>query len=166
MADVQQQLIKLQQDLLDSIANRDWETYAELCDESLTAFEPEAGTSQHISVIFVTQTMALRVDCSAMGQCLLLLLLLLPPLVWFMQMPSSRTADQAAMQICTVQTTCLTITVLQPLTAWFRGLLLLRCCSWPFGAGPAFSQVGGISMQHSAPFLQFVEVLPHALSRA
>jgi hypothetical protein len=43
MADVQAQLIELQQDLLDSIANRDWQTYSELCDESLTAFEPEAG---------------------------------------------------------------------------------------------------------------------------
>lgn len=40
----QQQLIKLQQQLLDSIANRDWDTYEDLCDESLTAFEPEAGT--------------------------------------------------------------------------------------------------------------------------
>jgi hypothetical protein len=45
MADVQAHLLKLQQDLLDNIANRDWQTYSELCDESLTAFEPEAGNT-------------------------------------------------------------------------------------------------------------------------
>jgi hypothetical protein len=45
MEETQAYLIKLQQALLDSIANRDWQTYAELCDESLTAFEPEAGNA-------------------------------------------------------------------------------------------------------------------------
>jgi calcium/calmodulin-dependent protein kinase (CaM kinase) II len=38
----QQQLIDLTQQLLDSIAGGDWETYARLCDPSLSAFEPEA----------------------------------------------------------------------------------------------------------------------------
>ena len=36
------ELLALTQRLLDSIANRDWATYEELCDPSLTAFEPEA----------------------------------------------------------------------------------------------------------------------------
>jgi calcium/calmodulin-dependent protein kinase (CaM kinase) II len=35
------QLIRLTQDLLDSIDQRDWSTYQQLCDETLTAFEPE-----------------------------------------------------------------------------------------------------------------------------
>lgn len=39
----EQELIRMQQLLLDSIANRDWNVYTELCDETLTAFEPEAG---------------------------------------------------------------------------------------------------------------------------
>jgi hypothetical protein len=39
----EQEIIKLSHDLLQSIADRDWATYSELCDESLTAFEPEAG---------------------------------------------------------------------------------------------------------------------------
>ena len=43
MSDVShQQLIDLTQQLLDSIAGGDWETYARLCDPSLSAFEPEA----------------------------------------------------------------------------------------------------------------------------
>jgi calcium/calmodulin-dependent protein kinase (CaM kinase) II len=37
-----QQLLALNQRLLDSIAAADWSTYQELCDPSLTAFEPEA----------------------------------------------------------------------------------------------------------------------------
>jgi calcium/calmodulin-dependent protein kinase (CaM kinase) II len=37
-----EELLQLNQRLLDSIANGDWATYAELCDPSLTAFEPEA----------------------------------------------------------------------------------------------------------------------------
>jgi calcium/calmodulin-dependent protein kinase (CaM kinase) II len=37
-----EELLQLNQRLLDSIATADWNTYAELCDPSLTAFEPEA----------------------------------------------------------------------------------------------------------------------------
>ncbi len=37
------ELLALNQRLLDSIARADWITYAELCDPSLTAFEPEAN---------------------------------------------------------------------------------------------------------------------------
>ena len=36
-------LLSLSQDLLDSIDQRDWDTYKQLCDEALTAFEPEAA---------------------------------------------------------------------------------------------------------------------------
>jgi calcium/calmodulin-dependent protein kinase (CaM kinase) II len=36
------ELLHLNQRLLDSIAAADWPTYQELCDPSLTAFEPEA----------------------------------------------------------------------------------------------------------------------------
>jgi calcium/calmodulin-dependent protein kinase (CaM kinase) II len=43
MADaLTQELLQLNQRLLDSIAGADWKTYEELCDPSLTAFEPEA----------------------------------------------------------------------------------------------------------------------------
>jgi calcium/calmodulin-dependent protein kinase (CaM kinase) II len=37
-----QQLLQLTRRLLDAIAARDWQTYEDLCDVSLTAFEPEA----------------------------------------------------------------------------------------------------------------------------
>src|SRR5438477_1189783 len=37
-----QELLALNQRLLESIATGDWATYQELCDPSLTAFEPEA----------------------------------------------------------------------------------------------------------------------------
>lgn len=37
------ELLAVSQRLLDSIADRDWGAYSELCDESLTCFEPEAG---------------------------------------------------------------------------------------------------------------------------
>ena len=37
-----EELLRLSQRLLESIAQRDWSTYHELCDPSLTAFEPEA----------------------------------------------------------------------------------------------------------------------------
>lgn len=40
---VEQDLLKFSHELLQSIADRDWDKYSELCDESLTAFEPEAG---------------------------------------------------------------------------------------------------------------------------
>jgi ketosteroid isomerase-like protein len=45
MADVKQELLAHNQRLLDSIAAADWKTYAELCDPSLTCFEPEARGS-------------------------------------------------------------------------------------------------------------------------
>lgn len=41
-SDVTTELLALNQRLLNSIAAGDWNTYAELCDPSLTAFEPEA----------------------------------------------------------------------------------------------------------------------------
>lgn len=37
------QLLELSQRLLDSIDAGDWDTYAEMCDPTLTAFEPEAA---------------------------------------------------------------------------------------------------------------------------
>ena len=39
---VSDELLRLNQRLLDSIARADWATYQELCDASLTAIEPEA----------------------------------------------------------------------------------------------------------------------------
>jgi len=36
------EILDLNRQLLESIARGDWETYRDLCDESLTAFEPEA----------------------------------------------------------------------------------------------------------------------------
>jgi calcium/calmodulin-dependent protein kinase (CaM kinase) II len=43
MADaVTRELLELNQRLLDSIARADWKTYEELCDPSLSAFEPES----------------------------------------------------------------------------------------------------------------------------
>jgi hypothetical protein len=41
MHDVGEELLELNQQLLESIARGDWETYQDLCDPSLTAFEPE-----------------------------------------------------------------------------------------------------------------------------
>ena len=38
----EQELIELTQQLLESIASGDWETYERLCDPSISAFEPEA----------------------------------------------------------------------------------------------------------------------------
>lgn len=35
-------LIQLTEELLHSIATADWETYEKLCDETITAFEPES----------------------------------------------------------------------------------------------------------------------------
>lgn len=37
------ELIQLTERLLKSIVEGDWKTYAELCDENITAFEPEAA---------------------------------------------------------------------------------------------------------------------------
>ena len=43
MADtLTQELLRLNQQLLDSIAHMDWKQYQELCDPTLSAFEPEA----------------------------------------------------------------------------------------------------------------------------
>ncbi len=39
---VTEELLQLNRRLLESIARADWATYEELCDPSLTAFEPEA----------------------------------------------------------------------------------------------------------------------------
>ena len=38
----EQELLQLSQRLIECIADRDWETYEELCAPELTAFEPEA----------------------------------------------------------------------------------------------------------------------------
>jgi hypothetical protein len=37
------ELLDLTQKLLDSVSRQDWKLYRELCDKSLTCFEPEAG---------------------------------------------------------------------------------------------------------------------------
>jgi calcium/calmodulin-dependent protein kinase (CaM kinase) II len=42
MSEHETELLRLTQRLLDSIATGDWATYQELCDPTLTAFEPEA----------------------------------------------------------------------------------------------------------------------------
>jgi calcium/calmodulin-dependent protein kinase (CaM kinase) II len=42
MSDATDELLRFNQRLLDAIAAGDWATYQELCDPSLTAFEPEA----------------------------------------------------------------------------------------------------------------------------
>ena len=39
---LEEELLRLNQRLLESIATADWATYQDLCDASLTAFEPEA----------------------------------------------------------------------------------------------------------------------------
>lgn len=39
---VAQEIVALTRRLLDSIAQADWKTYAELCDASISCFEPEA----------------------------------------------------------------------------------------------------------------------------
>jgi calcium/calmodulin-dependent protein kinase (CaM kinase) II len=41
-----EELLRLNQRLLDCIAQADWATYQELCDPTLTAFEPEAKGQQ------------------------------------------------------------------------------------------------------------------------
>lgn len=40
--DIAQELLDLNQRLLEAIASGDWETYEQLCDPTLTCFEPEA----------------------------------------------------------------------------------------------------------------------------
>ena len=39
---IESQLLDLTRQLLTAIADRDWKTYSQLCDPSLTCFEPEA----------------------------------------------------------------------------------------------------------------------------
>ena len=46
MADPRTELLQINQRLLDCIAHGDWATYQELCDESLSAIEPEAPGGQ------------------------------------------------------------------------------------------------------------------------
>ena len=41
------ELLTLTERLLESISRRDWETYAQICDPELTAFEPEARGAVH-----------------------------------------------------------------------------------------------------------------------
>ena len=43
MKDDAQELLRLSRKLLEAIDRQDWEGYADLCDPSLTAYEPEAG---------------------------------------------------------------------------------------------------------------------------
>lgn len=43
-----QEVLRLNQELLDAIARADWERYEELCDPTLTCFEPE-GAGQLVS---------------------------------------------------------------------------------------------------------------------
>ena len=50
--DIATELIQLTQRLLQSITAADWKTYAELCDESLSAFEPEAHGQLVIGLAF------------------------------------------------------------------------------------------------------------------
>jgi hypothetical protein len=53
----QQELLQLSRDLLQSIADLDWDRYHELCDDSLTAFEPEAGAlHSHVHVQAAART--------------------------------------------------------------------------------------------------------------
>ena len=40
--DLKQELLDLNQQLLDCITAADWDTYQQLCDPTLTCFEPEA----------------------------------------------------------------------------------------------------------------------------
>ena len=50
------ELLELNARLLESIAGGDWSTYRELCDESLTAFEPEATGNWWRDSIFISST--------------------------------------------------------------------------------------------------------------
>jgi calcium/calmodulin-dependent protein kinase (CaM kinase) II len=46
------ELLKLNEQLLASVAKGDWKTYAELCDPTITAFEPEARGQLAIGMDF------------------------------------------------------------------------------------------------------------------
>ena len=54
MADATQELLTLNQQLLDAIARADWPKYQELCDPSLTCFEPEARAIWRPGLISIT----------------------------------------------------------------------------------------------------------------
>lgn len=42
MTEIEEELLELSQQLLDSIDQQNWESYTQLCDPNLTAFEPES----------------------------------------------------------------------------------------------------------------------------
>jgi len=46
------ELIELTENLLDAIAQRDWPAYEQLCDPSMTCFEPEASGQQVAGLAF------------------------------------------------------------------------------------------------------------------
>jgi calcium/calmodulin-dependent protein kinase (CaM kinase) II len=48
----EKELLELTQQLLDSITSGDWNTYQELCDPTLTAFEPEAPGQLVVGLAF------------------------------------------------------------------------------------------------------------------
>src|SRR5437588_9759114 len=52
MAEATDELLRINQRLLDAIARGDWEVYRELCDPSLTCFEPEASGQLVIGLEF------------------------------------------------------------------------------------------------------------------
>ena len=42
MTEIENEIVEVTQQLLESIATADWKTYTRLCDSTITAFEPEA----------------------------------------------------------------------------------------------------------------------------
>ncbi|HEX5442592.1 MAG TPA: DUF4440 domain-containing protein, partial [Pirellulales bacterium] len=52
MNEADQELLALNQRLLESISAADWQTYEELCDPTLSAFEPEGRGQQIIGMPF------------------------------------------------------------------------------------------------------------------
>lgn len=52
MSEAEQELLALNQRLLESISAADWQTYEELCDPTLSAFEPEGRGQQIIGMPF------------------------------------------------------------------------------------------------------------------
>jgi hypothetical protein len=64
---VEQELLKVSNDLLQSISDRDWDKYSELCDEKMTAFEPEAGAVLYAAAVLAcadSQATWTDKDCS------------------------------------------------------------------------------------------------------
>ena len=49
---VNDELLELSQKLLNAIDEQDWSTYKELCDDQLTAFEPEANGQRVVGMPF------------------------------------------------------------------------------------------------------------------